>query len=226
MTAQLPKTVESNQHEPHPRLRDVVQRHLRHPFLKPIAAHNRAAFDAVAERVAAHAGPLLLDSFCGTGESTAALAAAHPAALVIGIDKSAHRLGKHQAGAGNYLLVRADTDDFWRLALDAGWRPQRHSLFYPNPWPKKEHLQRRVHGSPLFPALLALGGEVELRSNWPVYVEEFAQALALAGWRAEVEELIVETPLTAFERKYRQAGQALWRCIGCAPSADTAGAAL
>ena len=226
MTEQLPKTVESNQHEPHPRLRDVVLRHLRHPFLKPIAAHNRAAFDAIAERVAAHTGPLLLDSFCGTGESTAALAAANPTALVIGIDKSAHRLGKHQAGPGNYELVRADTDDFWRLALAAGWRPQRHSLFYPNPWPKKEHLQRRVHGSPLFSTLLALGGALELRSNWPVYVGEFAQALALAGWRTEVEELSVEAPLSAFERKYRHAGQTLWRCIGCATRADDPDAAL
>jgi tRNA G46 methylase TrmB len=217
MTQQSARPVDSDQREPHPRLRDRVERHLHHPFRKPIAAHNRAAFDAVAEQVAAHAGPLLLDSFCGIGESTAALAAQYPAALVIGIDKSKHRLDKHRAGdGGSYRLVRAETEDFWRLAVAAGWRPQRHTLFYPNPWPKKEHLQRRVHGSPLLPTLLALGGELELRSNWPVYVEEFALALELAGWRAQLEPVPPLAPISGFERKYRQAGQTLWRCLGTA----------
>jgi tRNA G46 methylase TrmB len=84
---------------------------------------------------------------------------------------------------------------------------------YPNPWPKPDHLQRRWHGSPLWPSILALGGRLELRSNWRVYVDEFAQALALTGASAQLEICSVSAPLTPFERKYQLSGQTCWRCI-------------
>lgn len=225
------RAVHSNQPDLHPRLVEVVQRHRHSEFRRPIADHNRRAFDGVAARVAAHRGPLILDSFCGVGASSGWLAAAHPDALVIGVDKSAHRLARqshHQpgwpsspsttgqptAGAGaasRCLLVQAEVEDFWRLALTAGWRPLAHYLLYPNPWPKAEHLKRRVHGSPLLPTLLELGGALELRSNWPLYLREFAAALNLSGWQSRLEALAEPPGITPFERKYAAAGQELWR---------------
>jgi tRNA G46 methylase TrmB len=110
------------------------------------------------------------------------------------------------------LLVRADCDDFWRLAADAGWRLQHHYLLYPNPWPKPGQLKRRVHGSPAFVDLLKLGGALELRSNWQVYVEEFGSALILAGCIPRVDRLVPDVSLSLFEQKYRQSGHLLWRC--------------
>ena len=158
--------------------------------------------------------PLVFDSFCGTGMSSASLAQRHADCLVIGIDKSAHRLARHQpADADNYLLVQAECGDFWRLAAAAGWALERHYLLYPNPWPKPAQLKRRVHGSADFHDLLALGGTVELRSNWPVYTDEFGRALELAGCEPMVERFEPEQPLTLFERKYRESGHELWRCI-------------
>lgn len=216
MTLHPARAVTSNQTGCHEQLEKVVRRHLNSRFRRPIAAHSAAAFAEAERWLSERDAPLLLDSYCGTGESTLNLARAHPDCAVIGVDKSAHRLDKHPGlfsdTPDNYLLLRADTNDFWRLALEAGWKPRRHTLFYPNPWPKSAQLQRRCHGSPLFPTLLALGGELELRSNWPIYVEEFARALQIAGHSAAAEPFQPQTPITAFERKYQAAGQALWRC--------------
>nr|WP_221200482.1 SAM-dependent methyltransferase [Litorivivens lipolytica] len=191
----------------------TVRRHLEHPFRKPITAHTQAAFDAAANWLASQHRPLLLDSFCGTGESTVWLAQSHPDCAVIGIDKSAARLDKQKHLPDNALLVRADADDFWRLALAANWQPQQHTLFYPNPWPKSEHLKRRVQGSPLLPTLLNLGGIIELRTNWRIYAEEFCFALKIAGFSVEPKILHVGQPVTAFERKYHEAGQTLWQVV-------------
>ncbi|USA42485.1 SAM-dependent methyltransferase [Spongiibacter taiwanensis] len=216
-----PRIITSSQVRPHDKLAATVARHLAHPFRKPFASHNVDAFHQTEHWLARQPATqsIIFDSFCGVGESTYTLAERYPDSLVIGIDKSAHRLGKHlqnHAIAGehrdNYLLVRADVDDFWRLAAQAGWQLAKHYLLYPNPWPKPGQLKYRVQGSAVFPALLQLGGEIELRSNWPVYVEEFALALNLAGQPGEVSQFQPDPPITPFERKYSVAGQTLWRC--------------
>lgn len=215
------RIITSAQTEPHEKLASAVSRHLTHPFRKPFAPHNIDAFRRAESWLAQQPSPapLIFDSFCGVGESTNTLANRYPESLVLGIDKSAHRLGKHllnrqhfAGGRDNYLLVRADVDDFWRLAAEAGWRLTKHFLLYPNPWPKPGQLKYRVQGSAVFPTLLQLGGDIELRSNWPVYVREFGLALTLAGQTNEVVPFQPDPPITPFERKYSAAGQTLWRC--------------
>jgi tRNA G46 methylase TrmB len=206
------RTVSSNQRGPHPRLAECVARHLATPWRKPPAAHNTAALEQLAERLAADRRPRVLDSFCGTGQSTRALAREHGDCLVIGIDKSAARLAAHGAVDGDYLLLRADCEAVWQALATSGERLRAHYLLYPNPWPKAAQLGRRIHGHPAFPLLLALGGALELRSNWQLYVEEFAIALHLAGVRSLVAAVPPGDPLTRFEAKYRQSGHELWRC--------------
>lgn len=212
------RSVTSNQRGIHEQLDKVVRRHLASPFLRPYPQHAIDSFHTITGLVEQHSGPLIFDSFCGVGESTVQIARQHPQALVIGIDKSLVRLQKHDTshldpGVGNYHLLRADVDDFWRLAVAAQWTLDRHYLLYPNPWPKSSLLKRRIHGSPLFPSLLSLGGRLELRSNWPVYVREFEQALAIAGHTANSQTINPAKAMTPFERKYQQSGQELWQCI-------------
>ncbi|MEP5763981.1 MAG: SAM-dependent methyltransferase [Halieaceae bacterium] len=207
------KPVSSSQQSCHPQLGRLVHKHLQHPTRRPPAAHTLAAFEQITARVEQDKRPLIFDSFCGTGMSTGLIAARHPDCLVIGIDKSDHRLHRHQPSAeADYLLVRAECGDFWRLAVTAGWRLQRHYLLYPNPWPKATQLKRRVHGSADLPALLALGGEIELRSNWQVYVEEFGSALFQAGEFPVIDAYEAEQALSLFEGKYLKSGHGLWRC--------------
>lgn len=221
---QRSRAVTSSQPGVHPALARQVSRHRRQAWRRPVAGHSQRAFADCAERVAAWPGPLMLDAGCGTGASTLQLALNHPEALLIGVDKSAARLGRGLAAPrpDNLLLLRADLVDFWRLAAAAGWKLARHFLFYPNPWPKPGQLGRRWHAHPVFPALLATGGELELRTNWETYAREWQQALRLHGRRAELDDFDAHAAtaiVSPFERKYLASGQRCWRVRSRAPVA-------
>lgn len=207
------RRIESNQIGPHERLRETVEKHLAKPFLKPIADHTRIVFDAIASQMSICRRPILFDACCGVGDSSRALAATHPEHWVIGIDKSENRLRRERAGDDpeNLILARADLNDFYRLAVEAGWQFDKHYILYPNPWPKAVHLGRRWHGAPVFPAIVELGGRLELRSNWQLYLEEFAIALRVAGKSAQLCSYKPDAFLTPFEKKYHESGQPLWQ---------------
>jgi tRNA (guanine-N7-)-methyltransferase len=204
--------VSSTQQHLHPRLAAVVHRHLQTIHQALVSEHSLAAYSKLTDALAENPRSLVLDSFCGTGHSTAAFAERHPGHLVVGIDKSAHRLAKHPGGSNdNYILLQANCEDIWFLLARDGLRPDYHYLLYPNPWPKASHLQRRIHGHASFPLVLKLGGQIELRSNWQVYVEEFGVALHLAGHRGWVSQVVESEPeLSLFERKYKCSGHTLW----------------
>ena len=202
------RVIVSNQQGLNEQLDEVVLKHLKHTFRKPYQQHTLDAFKSCEKWVEQQGKPIIFDSCCGVGESTYHIAQKHPDAIVLGMDKSADRLGKHQELiTDNYRLLQVNLNDFWRLAVDAGWTLSHHYLLYPNPWPKAKHLQRRWHGSAVFPSILQLGGELELRSNWFTYIEEFARALELAGKSCQLEEYKNELAITPFERKYWASGQ-------------------
>lgn len=213
--SRVPTSAQTGVHE---HLALLLERHRSAPFRKPYADYNRAAFEASLARREREAprAPLILDACCGVGESSIALAQAFPDHYVIGVDQSEVRLGRFDPASlpPNLDLVRADLVDYWRLMHDAGVRLARHYLLYPNPWPKIGHLSRRWHGHPVFPAMLELGGVLECRSNWRIYVEEFCLAVnALTSCRMACEEFVPDLPLTPFERKYRESGHALYRAV-------------
>ena len=253
------RAVTTNQTDIYDKLEEVVRKYASTEYLRPIADHTRTAF-AEAEkfvecfyedsgrdkdgavfddnRAGRVAYKVILDSGCGTGESTLNIALANPGIPVIGIDKSAARLTKNggaalndaelngaaklnSAAPQNAFLVRAELLDFWRLALGkvkAGmWHIPYHALYYPNPWPKQSEATRRFHLHPIFPTLLQLGDAIELRTNWEIYAREFAEAARVASQVATPDRTIAceafepERPITAFERKYKEARQQLWR---------------
>ena len=245
-------SVTSNQETIHKDLEEVVRKYARTTFLRPIADHTREAFAAAEEFVRKFYGnagtapsAVILDSGCGTGESTIHIARRFPNIPVIGIDKSCARLNKagnpsQTAGEeipANAFWIRAELLDFWRLALDhvkAGkWTIPYHAVYYPNPWPKQSEATRRFHMHPIFPTLLALGETIELRTNWEIYAREFAEAARIAydehskqakegnkgdsrsgaGMTIKCESFDPEKPETAFERKYKEARQKLWRAF-------------
>ena len=210
------KVVTTNQIGVHERLDDIVLRNLNNPFCKPIADHTQVAFDQVTEWLNGRTGEMILDSCCGIGESSRHLANRYPEASVIAVDRSAHRLSKHDncftGELDNLLFVRADLIDFWRLAVAAQWRLAKHFILYPNPYPKSAQVQRRWHASPVFSDLLALGGGLTVRSNWQLYIEEFVRALELTGRESSVQLYCADQPMSAFERKYWESGQQSWQC--------------
>ena len=204
--------VTSRQVEPHPRLVKTVQKHRDYPWRKPVADHSRETFTVLAPRVERWSGPWILDTGCGTGAGTAALALRNPVALVLGIDKSADRLARSAGLPSNALVTRMDLEDFWLLARQAGWKFSLQCFFYPNPWPKPEQRLRRWPFHPVLPTVLACGSAWEVRTNWEVYAQEFSLAYAaLTGEQTPVEPWNPEVPDTLFEKKYRESGHSLWR---------------
>ena len=235
------RSVTSNQDDIYKNLEAVVRKYAATTFLRPVADHTREAFEKACDFVrVAGCSEVVLDSGCGTGESTIHLARKFPNLPVIGVDKSAERLTKagndhqlKQAVAGslelppNVFWVRAELLDFWRLALEkvnAGeWKIVHHALYYPNPWPKESEATRRFHLHPIFPTLLRLSPVTELRTNWEIYAREFKEAARIAGdllslnLDVEFETFSPENPETAFERKYQAAGQELFKVTTFCP---------
>lgn len=272
----MANAVTSNQTDIYKNLEQVVRKYATTCFLRPVADHTREAFaealrfieefhknretsdreKCTDERTAATPFEIVLDSGCGTGESTLHLARKFPNVPVIGVDKSAMRLNKagnihqleqlsetassqsEQAIPENAFWVRAELLDFWRLTLDAvnagALKILHHAVFYPNPWPKENEATRRFHLHPIFPTMMALSPVTELRTNWEIYAREFAEASRILGDIASQNSLNVSAalpaiacsssaiasepfdpvhPETAFERKYKEARQQLWRVL-------------
>jgi tRNA (guanine-N7-)-methyltransferase len=226
--------IASSQTNIHDQLAKLVAKHAATRFLKPIASYSRAAFDiSIAAWRSAGERPLILDAGCGTGVSTLHLATQFPEHFVIGIDQSTDRLARKVAWPGalpsNFIKLRADLIDYWRLMQQAAVYPDRHYVLYPNPWPKKHHVGRRWHGHPVFPTIVALGGHFECRSNWRIYIEECAAALnQLTAIDVKTEAYFpsdtdmpenqakapasTSFPITPFEGKYLASAHSLWRC--------------
>ena len=207
--------LQTDQVAPHADLTDIVRRHQQNPWRKPCPAHTREAFEQFLQTHRRDPRPIVLDSFCGTGMSTAILAAQFPEAWVVGIDQSAHRLAKHQpTERRNYHLLRAEAEPFWYCLAEAGIRLHSHWLLYPNPWPKASQFKKRLHGHGAFPMLAQLGGALEMRTNWHLFAEEFALASDLIGLQGSIDMVSPAAPMTLFERKYQERGQTLWRFSG------------
>lgn len=208
------RSVSSDQNGVHRRLITVVDRRATSRYLRPIAPRSEKLFNEIDATVKRHACPVILDSCCGTGMSSRELASVYPGHVVVGIDKSLDRLSRGLTAPlpENLIMARGDCIDIWRLAELAGWPVEKHFLLYPNPWPKARHLGRRWHGHPVFGTMVALGKKLEVRSNWRIYIDEFALALkSVIGVTAKIEKFEPLTPLTAFERKYHASGHELFR---------------
>lgn len=210
--------IHSNQIDIYPDLEDIVKKHIKFEYKKPIQSFNQIVFDDILNRIQSDGRPLIFDSCCGVGESTIMLARMNPNNFVVGIDKSISRMRRNlyymereNEDMDNYLLVRANVIDIWRLAVKSGIKLSGHYLLYPNPWPKKKHIQRRWHGHPVFPFLLKLGGRLIVRGNWKLYLDEFAFAVnVVTGKKVFVEEYLPKYLISPFERKYQQRNETLY----------------
>lgn len=207
------KLIITDQDGLHPNLEKTVRKHLAHPFQKPFAAFSEATFNDLDTWVTTRGKPVIIDSCCGIGESTRHIAQQFPDHTVIGIDKSANRLGRTQPHPlpQNAKTVRGDLNDLFRLIARSDWQIYRHFLLYPNPWPKAQHLGRRWHGAAVFPDLIKISAQLELRSNWQLYLQEFQRALEIAGLSSTLTRHTPTQGITPFERKFLDSGHPLWK---------------
>lgn len=208
------------QQDVHPNLSATIGRYRQAAYQRPLPDHQRDVLLHLADWVAGYRYRVVLDHGCGTGMSTRLLALQYPHCAVIGIDKSQLRLSRDQSMLpDNARLVRADVVHFLRLAHSCSWQVIAQYFLYPNPWPKPRHLKRRWHAHPIFPTVLALGGAIQLRTNWEIYAQEFSLAVRLlGGGHAEVSRISPTSGISRFEQKYRLSGHALFQVS--VPSAE------
>ena len=207
--------VNTNQSGVHSDVSYIVKKNKNNSYKRPISKHNINAYEQAMSKTTSK--KIIFDSGCGKGKSTQKLAYQYPDCFIIGIDKSELRLKKSFANKDqiikNFCIVRADLVDFWRLATEDGLKLENHFIFYPNPWPKKNHLKRRWHCSPVFKNIIQLGGRLEIRTNWKIYLDEFSLALSEYRLRSENRLYLPKNNnyLSDFEEKYHKSGHDLWK---------------
>jgi tRNA (guanine-N7-)-methyltransferase len=161
----------------------------------------------------ASAKPLVLEIGSGMGETTAAIAQAHPEADFVAVEVHGPGIGSllnriEQQGLSNLRVVRHDaTEVLERMVADASLAAIH--LFFPDPWPKKRHHKRRLV-QPGFASLMARKlkphGIVHAATDWPDYAEHMDQVLGAEALLEKATAGYAERPVTKFESRGRKLG--------------------
>jgi tRNA G46 methylase TrmB len=162
---------------------------------------------------------VIFDLGCGVGESSFHLSRIYPNCKVVGVDKSLSRLERNNSFKSelstNISLFRGELLDLIPLIYNARKSLKIKKIFvlYPNPYPKKHHIKRRFHGSPVSIFLYGIGADLVFRSNWKLYLEE-AQLAGKFFKRnsSSINELIIseEDFMTPFEKKFALSNQPIF----------------
>ena len=153
----------------------------------------------------------MLEIGSGMGETTAAMANAHPEADFIAVEVHGPGVGSllnrlAAAELSNVRVVRHDALDVLEHMIPDASLAAIH-LFFPDPWPKKRHHKRRMV-QPAFAALaarkLAPGGVLHAATDWPDYAEQIEQVMG--GALTPADAPLFERPVTKFESRGRRLG--------------------
>lgn len=205
----------TSQLEPHRDIVNIARKHASTTYLKPISPRQKLAFETAMNWLSARQGPVIIDAGCGKAMSSLRLSAIFPQHAILAIDKSSKRLPNVRHSTDKIFFLQASLVDFYLQAATSEFFIDRHYLLYPNPWPKPQQLMRRWHGHPIFPHLLTLAKTTIIRSNWLIYLQEFAAAAqAIANVACTIDKLQpTPPPLTHFEQKYWHAGEDTYELI-------------
>ncbi|HWA14357.1 MAG TPA: tRNA (guanosine(46)-N7)-methyltransferase TrmB [Burkholderiales bacterium] len=173
-------------------------------------------FDAAFGRQA----PRILEIGFGMGETTAAIAAAHPQNDYLGIEVHTPGVGGllrliEAQGLKNIRIVQHDAMDVVAHMIAPGSLAGIH-IFFPDPWPKKRHHKRRLVQPP-FVALLASrlrpGGYMHLATDWEEYADQMLAVLSAEPLLENTAEGFAprpaHRPLTKFENRGLRLGHAV-----------------
>jgi len=204
----------TNQTGPHPKLKQIPVGTSTYMACYPVSLNVLEICQKIKKEQDKSDWCLLLDSGCGTGDSTINIAKSYPDYLVLGIDKSSKRLNQAQQkiNSENVRFITANLVEFWIGLKLVNASIAANFILYPNPWPKQKHLKKRWHAHPVMPLLPMISKYIELRTNWRIYAEEFCGRLTkLTGSVMTVEKINPTNPISAFEEKYFESNHDLFR---------------
>jgi len=156
--------------------------------------------------------PVVLEIGSGMGETTAAIAQAHPDTDYLAVEVHGPGVGSllnriDALALANLRVIRHDAVEVLERMIPDGALAGIH-LFFPDPWPKKRHHKRRLV-QPAFVALaarkLAAGGYFHAATDWPEYAEQMEAVLNSSSLFTREEPR--DRPETKFERRGRGRGQ-------------------
>lgn len=176
------------------------------------------------DAVFGRAAPRILEIGFGMGETTAAIAAAHPENDYLAIEVHTPGVGSllkqiAERGLSNVRIVQHDAVEVLRDMVPDASLDGIH-IFFPDPWHKKRHNKRRLIQAQ-FVALLAHklrpGGYVHMATDWRDYAE---QALAVFGAEPLLQNMTSGyaprpsyRPLTKFEQRGLKLGHGVWDVV-------------
>ncbi|MDD2684869.1 MAG: tRNA (guanosine(46)-N7)-methyltransferase TrmB [Gallionella sp.] len=178
------------------------------------------ALDSVFGRSA----PKILEIGFGMGDSTAAIAKAHP-------ENDYLCLEVHTPGVGNLLklidmeqisnirIIRHDAVEVLRDMIADGTLDGVH-IFFPDPWHKARHNKRRLIQPPFIAQLvnkIKPGGYIHAATDWQEYAEQilavFSAEPALANTATDYAPRPDYRPLTKFEKRGINLGHGVWDLV-------------
>lgn len=184
--------------------------------------HAAQAIDYAA--VFGRTAPVVLEIGFGMGFTTAEIAAARPDTDFIGIEVHGPGVGNMfkliaEQQLTNVRVIQHDAVEVLRDMIPDGSLAGVH-VYFPDPWPKKRHLKRRLIQSPLVAQLaakLAPGGYLHCATDIEDYGQQMLDVLS-------AEPLLENTvdgfaprpdyrPLTKFEARGLRLGHGVWDVI-------------
>ena len=169
-------------------------------------------------------GPKILEIGFGMGETTAAIAKAHPETDYLGIEV-------HTPGVGNLLkLIDGDGLSNVRIAQHDAVEVVRDMiapesldgfhLFFPDPWPKKRHHKRRLV-QPGFTSLIVSrlkpGAYFHMATDWEDYALQAMDVLMAEPFLRNSSEGFSPRPSyrpqTKFESRGLRLGHGVWDLV-------------
>lgn len=184
------------------------------------SAKNQLDLDLVFGRSA----PKILEIGSGMGETTVAIARAHPQNDYLAVEVHDPGVGSllkqiEEQGLTNVRLVQHDAVDLLQQALSFECLDGVH-IFFPDPWPKARHHKRRLIQSGFISLLcrhLKPGGYIHVATDWKDYAVQVLEVLSsemqLVNTAAAYVPRPEYRPLTKFERRGLRLGHDVWDLV-------------
>ena len=226
-------------------LEELRNRHIRSFVLRRghISNAQERAYETVFPRYRAEYRPALLDAAalfgreaplvfeigCGMGETTAAIAEAHPEINFLGCEVFKAGVGAlskllDEKGLRNVRLAQHDAVEVARDMIAPGALAGIH-VFFPDPWRKARHHKRRLIRPELVSLLasrLAPGGYIHCATDWENYAEQMLEVLSAEpllanlhpeGFSPVMANPLCERPRTKFQARGERLGHGLWDLV-------------